>query len=132
MIHTVLKTFDHCRTKEVKKHAIYFLLELEKRGKISMQTMQRGKGSVIDKGILLSIDQTSPRQFDKIAVIISSDKAGVFTLEIKDTSLDITKGTTDLKMEELLQAQYEHRTSLSLFDSMAKVNLNLLLYQINK
>lgn len=214
--------------QEVKKHAIYFLLELEKRGKItrgdgyqgvlnaiatdvrskhwkrvqrreeldgmnealthlkerkkffseqideynkyvesSMETMQRGKGKkrivlpftkqyfhlrelqkagkapqfgsfrysaqeLYDKGILLSIDQTSPRQFDKIDVIISSDKAGVFTLEIKDKYLDITKGATDLKMEELLQAQYEHRTSLSLFDGMAKVNLNLLLYQINK
>ncbi|KAG8918288.1 hypothetical protein FRC01_001945 [Tulasnella sp. 417] len=214
--------------QEVKKHAIYFLLELEKRGKItrgdgyqgvlnaiatdvrskhwkrvqrkeeldgmnealthlkerkkyfseqideynkyvesSMETMQRGKGKkrivlpftkqyfhlrglqkagkapqfgsfrysaqeLYDKGILLSIDQTSPRQFDKIDIIISSDKAGVFTLEIKDTYLNITKGSTDLKMEELLQAQYEHRTSLSLFDGMAKVNLNLLLYQINK
>ncbi|KAG8913135.1 hypothetical protein FRC00_002969, partial [Tulasnella sp. 408] len=214
--------------QEVKKHAIYFLLELEKRGKItrgdgyqgvlnaiatdvrskhwkrvqrkeeldgmnealthlkerkkffseqideynkyvesSMETMQRGKGKkrivlpftkqyyhqrelqkagkapqfgsfrysaqeLYDKGILLSIDQTSPRQFDKIAVIISSDKAGVFTLEIKDTYLDITKGVTDLKMEELLQAQYEHRTSLSLFDGMAKMDLDKVLAKFVK
>ena len=84
------------------------------------------------KGILLSIDQTSPRQFDKIDIVIESDKAGVFTMEITDTHLGVSMGVADLRMEDLLQAQYENRTSLSLCDGVAKVNLNLLLYQINK
>ena len=40
--------------------------------------------------------------------------------------------STDLRMEDLLQAQFENRVSLALFEGMAKFNLNLLLYQINK
>ncbi|KAF9221951.1 ras GTPase-activating protein [Gyrodon lividus] len=216
--------------KEVKAHAIFFLLELEKQGKLArndgfqgilnaiasdvrskhrkrlqrqqemdsmmdalkhlgerkkyfeeqinsyhdyveaaMATMQRGKGKkrfvipftkqyfhlrdlqrsgkspqfgsfrysakdLYEKGILLSIDQFSPRQFDKIDVIISSEKAGVFTMEILNNALGITNrvGITDLRMEDLLQAQFENQASLSLFNGLVKVNLSLLLYQVNK
>ena len=40
--------------------------------------------------------------------------------------------SADVRMEDLLQAQFENRVSLALFDKAAKFNLNLLLYQINK
>ncbi|KAH7929429.1 ras GTPase-activating protein [Leucogyrophana mollusca] len=216
--------------KEVKAHAIFFLLELEKQGKITrndgfqgilnaiasdvrskhrkrlqrqqemdsmmeamkhlndrkksfeeqinsyhdyveaaMATMQRGKGKkrfvlpftkqyfhlrdlqksgktpqfgsfkysakdLYEKGILLSIDQFSPRQFDKIDLIISSNKAGIFTMEVFNNTLGITNriASADLRMEDLLQAQFENQASLSLFGGLVKVNLSLLLYQINK
>ncbi|KAH7887756.1 ras GTPase-activating protein [Phlebopus sp. FC_14] len=216
--------------KEVKAHAIFFLLELEKQGKITrndgfqgilnaiasdvrskhrkrlqrqqemdsmmdalkhlnerkryfeeqinsyhdyveaaMATMQRGKGKkrfvlpftkqyfhlrelqkagknpqfgsfrysakdLYEKGILLSIDQFSPRQFDRIDVIISSNKAGVFTMEVLNNTVGITNriALADLRMEDLLQAQFENQASLSLFSGLVKVNLSLLLYQINK
>ncbi|TCD70814.1 hypothetical protein EIP91_001504 [Steccherinum ochraceum] len=212
--------------REVKAHAIYFLLELEKSGKISrsdgyqgilnaiagdvrsknrrrvqrqhekeglqdamkdlddrkknfeeqinsyhnyvetaMNTMQRGKGHVMkfmifktntdsckagkspqfgsfkysaqhfyDKGILLSIDQYSPRQFDKMDIVLSSNSIGIFTVEILNNALGITNRVAvgDVKMEDLLQAQFENRASLSLFNGLAKFNLNLLLWQINK
>ncbi|KAH8105969.1 ras GTPase-activating protein [Cristinia sonorae] len=216
--------------REVKAHAIYFLLELEKQGKISrmdgyqgilnaiagdvrsknrrrvqrqhekenleaalrdlaerkkhfedqinsyhnyvetaMSTMQRGKGKkrfimpftkqyfhmrdlqkagkspqfgsfkysaqhFYVKGILLSIDQYSPRQFDKMDIVLSSNSIGVFTVEILNNALGITNRVAvgDIKMEDLLQAQFENRASLSLFNGLAKFNLNLLLWQINK
>ncbi|KAI0952208.1 hypothetical protein AcV7_008086 [Taiwanofungus camphoratus] len=216
--------------REVKAHAIYFLLELEKMGKISrmdgyqgilnaiagdvrsknrirvqrqhekesmeealkylaerkkyfeeqinsyhsyvetsMSTMQRGKGKrrfvlpftqqyfhlrelqkagkapqfgsfkysaahFYKKGILLSIDQYSPRQFDKIDIVMSSNNVGVFTIEVFNHALGITNRVAfqDVKMEDLLQAQFENRASYSLFNGLAKFNLNLLLWQINK
>ncbi|KAI9001428.1 hypothetical protein BD414DRAFT_405968 [Trametes punicea] len=215
--------------REVKAHAIYFLLELEKMGKITrmdgyqgilnaiagdvrsknrrrvqrqrekesleeslkylaerkkyyeeqirqyhdyveaaMNTMQRGKGKrrllpftqqyfhtrelqkagkmpqfgsykysaqrFYDKGILLSIENYSPRQFDKLDIVLSSNAVGVFTIELFNHTLGITNrmGTADVKMEDLLQAQFEDRASLSLFNGLAKFNLNLLLWQINK
>ncbi|KAG2156042.1 ras GTPase-activating protein [Suillus clintonianus] len=216
--------------KEVKAHAIFFLLELEKQGKITrndgfqgilnaiasdvrskhrkrlqrqqemdsmvdalkhlserkkyfeeqinsyhdyveaaMATMQRGKGKkrfvlpftkqyfhlrdlqksgknpqfgsfkysakdLYEKGILLSIDQFSPRQFDKIDITISSNKPGIFTMEVFNNTLGITNriASTDLRMEDLLQAQFENQASLSLFNGLAKVNISLFLYQINK
>ncbi|TFK87060.1 hypothetical protein K466DRAFT_576027 [Polyporus arcularius HHB13444] len=215
--------------REVKAHAIYFLLELEKQGKITrmdgyqgilnaiagdvrsknrrrvqrlheresleeslkhlaerkkyfeeqikqyhdyvetaMNTMQRGKGKrrllpftkqyfhmrelqqagkmpqfgsfkysaqrFYDKGILLSIENYSPRQFDKLDIVLSSNAVGVFTIEMFKHALGITNrmATADVKMEELLQAQFDDRASFSLFDGLAKFNLNLLLWQINK
>lgn len=89
------------------------------------------------KGILLSIDQFSPRQFDRINIVISSNKIGVFTIEVFNSAHGGVDGstliaTTDVRMEDLLQAQFENKVSLALFDGMAKMNLNLLLYQINK
>jgi len=92
------------------------------------------------KGILLSIDQFSPRQFDRINIVISSDKVGVFTIEVYNSTGgggsashgSILVAATEVRMEDLLQAQFENRVSLALFDGMAKFNLNLLLYQINK
>ncbi|KZP17291.1 hypothetical protein FIBSPDRAFT_747344 [Athelia psychrophila] len=216
--------------KEVKAHAIFFLLELEKLGKItrtdgfqgilnaiasdvrskhrkrlqrqqemanmndalkhlkdrkkhfeeqidsyhnyveaSMATMQRGKGknrltlpftkqyfhlrdlqkagkspqfgsfkysckSLYEKGILLSIDPYSPRQFDKLDMTMSSNKAGIFTIEVYNNTLGITNrlGSADLRMEDLLQAQFENQASVSVCNDLVKVNLQLFLYQINK
>ena len=82
----------------------------------------------------MSIDKFSPRQFDKIDVIISSEKAGIFNIEVLNNALGITNriGITDLRMEVLLQAQFENQASLSLFNGLVKVNINLFLYQINK
>ena len=85
------------------------------------------------RGILLSIDQSSPRQFDRIGLVISSDTPGEFVIEAtNNASGSELIGRSTLKMEDLLQAQFENRVSLSLFDGKAKVNLNALLFQINK
>ena len=75
-----------------------------------------------DKGILLSIDRYSPRQFDKIDVIISSNKPGIFTMEMLNNILGTSAriASADLRMEDLLQAQFENQASLSLFDGMVK------------
>jgi Ras GTPase-activating-like protein IQGAP2/3 len=109
---------------------------MQKSGKApEFGSFKYGAKDLYDKGILLSIDQFSPRQFDKIDIIISSSKAGVFTIEIYNNTLGITNriASQDLRMEDLLiQARFENRSSLSLFNGLAKVNLDLLLYQINK
>jgi Ras GTPase-activating-like protein IQGAP2/3 len=214
--------------KDVKGQAIYFLLELEKRGKVTradgyqgilnaiaadvrskhrkrlqrqkemqtmtevlrhlaerkrhfeeqinqynnyvksaMETMQRGNGKrrfvmpfskqffhlrdlhrngtipqfgsykysaqdLYDRGILLSIDQYSPKQFDRIDVILSSNQIGVFRIQATNTTVGALIGTEDLKMEDLLQSQYANRASLAVLGGKAKFNLDLLLYQINK
>jgi Ras GTPase-activating-like protein IQGAP2/3 len=43
------------------------------------------------RGSLLSIDQFSPTQFDKVDVILSSNEAGVFNIEIMFTPPGHTK-----------------------------------------
>jgi len=107
--------------------------DLQRQGKSpQFGSFKYSAHDLYDKGILLSIDQTSPRQFDKIDIIISSNKVGIFSLAVIDSHLSVTMGETDLKMEDLLQSHFENRTALSLFDGLAKFNLNLLLFQINK
>ncbi|EPQ59223.1 hypothetical protein GLOTRDRAFT_34245 [Gloeophyllum trabeum ATCC 11539] len=113
----------------------FHMRELQKSGRTpQFGSFKYGAQDLYDKGILLSIDQFSPRQFDKIDIIISSNEVGVFTIEVYNNTLGITNrvASQDLRMEDLLQAQFENRASLSLFNGLAKVNLNLLLYQINK
>ena len=70
----------------------------------------------------------------KLDVVISSNAVGVFTIEVFNHTLGITNrmAAQDIKMEDLLQAQFEDRASLSMFNGIAKFNLNLLLWQINK
>jgi Ras GTPase-activating-like protein IQGAP2/3 len=113
----------------------FHLRDLQKSG----QTPQFGSfkysaKALYEKGILLSIDQFSPRQFDKIDIIISSNRAGIFTMEVYNNTLGITNrlASADLRMEDLLQAQFKNQASLSLCNSTIKVNLQLFLYQINK
>jgi hypothetical protein len=67
-------------------------------------------------------------------LVLSSNTVGVFNIEIRNHALGISNriAIADVKMEDLLQAQYEDRASISLFNDLAKFNLKLLLYQINK
>ncbi|EAU84770.2 IQ domain-containing protein-containing RasGAP [Coprinopsis cinerea okayama7 len=113
----------------------YHLRELQRTG----QTPKFGSfiysaKHLYDKGILLSIDSYSPRQFDKLQITLSSNKAGVFTVLLESTMLAVVSkiAQEDIKMEDLLQAKYEKRPSLSILGGKMKVNFELFLYQINK
>ncbi|KAG8733921.1 hypothetical protein FRC11_000145 [Ceratobasidium sp. 423] len=85
-----------------------------------------------ERGILLEIDRRSPRQYDRIDIVLSSNEVGVFTIQLINNLPGGSEATEDIRMEDLLQAQFENRVSLSLYDGLAKFNINLLLYQINK
>lgn len=113
----------------------FHLRDLQKSGKTpQFGSFKYSAQDLYERGILLSIDQFSPRQFDRIDVVISSNQLGVFTVEAFNNTLGITNrmAVADVRLEDLLQAQYQDRASLSLFNGVAKFNLNLLLYQINK
>ncbi|OBZ70404.1 Ras GTPase-activating-like protein rng2 [Grifola frondosa] len=113
----------------------FHMRELQKAGKTpQFGSFKYSAQHFYKKGILLSIDQYSPRQFDKLDIVLSSNVAGIFSIEIFNHSLGIVNrvASADVKMEDLLQAQFEDRASLSLFNGLAKFNLNLLLWQINK
>lgn len=113
----------------------FHLRDLQKSGKNpKFGSFKYSAKDLYEKGILLSVDKFSPRQFDKLDVIISSNKAGIFTMEMINNTLGISNrlAMADLRMEDLLQAQFESQASLPLFNGLAKVNLSLLLFQINK
>jgi Ras GTPase-activating-like protein IQGAP2/3 len=80
---------------------------------------------------LVSIEGYSPKQFDKLSLTISSDEAGVFGIQASISSFNMLQ-KMELKLEDLLQYQFENQQVISLFDGSAKVNVNLLIYLINK
>ncbi|KAF8913880.1 hypothetical protein CPB84DRAFT_1699194 [Gymnopilus junonius] len=113
----------------------FHIRDLQKTG----QTPQFGSylytaKRLYDRGILLSIDQYSPRQFDKLQITMSSDIPGVFNLVLESTMLGVTSriASEEIRMEDLLRAKYEKRPSLALFNGKVKVNFELFLFQINK
>lgn len=85
-------------------------------------------------GVLLGVNQFSPRQFDKIFMVISSDEVGVFTIELSHpaSASHPVIGCEEVRMEDLLTAQFENNTALQLFNGMASLNLNTLIFLINK
>jgi hypothetical protein len=113
----------------------FHLRDLQKSGKLpQFGSFKYSAHYLYDKGILLSIDQFSPRQFDKIDIVISSNSVGVFALEMFNNALGITNrmATTELRMEDLLQAQFDGKSTLPIFEGTAKVHLSALLVHINK
>ncbi|KAG8821050.1 hypothetical protein FRC18_011521 [Serendipita sp. 400] len=103
----------------------FHLRDLQRSGATAPQfgSYKYSAQDLYQKGILLSIDQFSPRQFDRIDIIISSNKIGIFTIEVYNsipgsgTNNATLVASTDVRMEDLLQAQFENRVSLSLFDA---------------
>lgn len=113
----------------------FHLRELQKSGKTPQFGSYKYSAShFYEKGILLSIAQLSPRQFDKLDIILSSNQVGVFSVEIFNNNLGITNriAYADVKMEDLLQAQFENKASYAVSNDTIKFNLNHFLYQINK
>lgn len=86
-----------------------------------------------DRGVLLSLDASlnpNARQFEHIAITISSDEIGIFQLDLTHQGNNI--GSEELRMETLLQYQFENQTTICLFENVAKMNTNMLLFQLNK
>jgi Ras GTPase-activating-like protein IQGAP2/3 len=110
-----------------------------------------------EKGILLAAKEFSPKQFDKLFIIISCDEVGIFKVEVrfmdklvKGNSSSSTSshqnnqqqqlggssshagvhkdGIDELRMEDLLEDQFSGKQSLNL--EIVKLNLNLLLHLI--
>lgn len=85
---------------------------------------------LFEKGVLLSLDELSERQYDQIYFTISSDEPGLFTIDA--SVYGVSGGSVDLRIEDLLEAQFSGQSSMSLMDRACTVNLNLLIHLINK
>jgi Ras GTPase-activating-like protein IQGAP2/3 len=111
----------------------FHLKDLERTGRIPkfgsyMYTADR----LYQKGVLISIDQHSPKHYDRITLTISSDEPGIFTVVVSMLGVKLPGGEMTLRLEDLLQAQFNNVPVLALFDGACKVNVNLLVFLINK
>jgi hypothetical protein len=109
----------------------YHLKELQKTGSVPQYGSFKYTATELHKkGVLISVNDYSPKQYNQITLTLSSDEAGVFNIEASVMGIKLTE-KLELRLEELLQHQYDGVQVITLFD-MAKVNVNLLTYLLNK
>ncbi|KAG8524646.1 Ras GTPase-activating-like protein IQGAP2 [Galemys pyrenaicus] len=83
-----------------------------------------------EKGVLLGIDDVQTNQFKNVTFdIISTEDVGIFDVRSKFLGVEMEK--VQLNIQDLLQMQYEGVAVMKMFDK-AKVNVNLLIYLLNK
>lgn len=88
-----------------------------------------------DKGVLLSWQGYSPEHWGNLNVVISSDEVGVFHMEASSGSMMLPGASANLLLDDLLQAQYDNKASINVFDESqgaAKLAVNLLLHLVFK
>jgi Ras GTPase-activating-like protein IQGAP2/3 len=61
---------------------------------------------------------------------ISSDEAGVFTMEVTFLGASIAEKEV-IRLDDLLQSQYNKADVMTFFE-IAKINVNLLIFLLNK
>jgi Ras GTPase-activating-like protein IQGAP2/3 len=126
-------------TKSKKKRLLpftrqyFYVKQLAKTGRVpKFGSYKYSAERLYQKGVLISIDGYGPRQFDRISLTISSDEPGVFRVVASLMGVRLPGGQQELRLDDLLQAQFDNVAIMELFDGAAKVNVNLLVFLINK
>ncbi|KAK4554205.1 iqgap- protein [Recurvomyces mirabilis] len=116
--------------------------ELEKAGRQpKFGSYKYSARQLADKGVLLSWPAYAPEHWGQVNVVVSSDEVGVFHFEASEGSMMVPGGSANLLLDDLLQAQYDGRDRIGIFEGMeggggqgqgAKVGVNLLLHLLFK
>ena len=90
-----------------------------------------------DKGVLMQWSAYPMEAWSQLNVVISSDEVGVFHLEASSGSMMLPGASANLLLDDLLQAQYDNKSSIDVFDEGskgggAKLAVNLLLHLVFK
>ncbi|CAO3680444.1 unnamed protein product [Rhizopus microsporus] len=85
-----------------------------------------------DRQILIEIVNIPKKHYDRISIIISMDQVGIITIEASYARWPMTSVQVDIRYDELLRTQFEGIQTMMVLDGMAKVNVNLLIYLVNK
>jgi Ras GTPase-activating-like protein IQGAP2/3 len=111
--------------------------ELEKAGRQpKFGSYKYSARELANKGVLLSWNGYAPEYWGQLNVVISSDEVGVFHLEASSGSMMLPDGSANLLLDDLLQAQYDNRAAIPVFEEMsgggARLAVNLLLHTLFK
>ncbi|KAI8817418.1 uncharacterized protein EV422DRAFT_224332 [Fimicolochytrium jonesii] len=105
--------------------------ELQKAGKVpKFGSYKYTAADLYRKGVLVSIDDHSPKTYNQITLTISSDEAGAFKIDATFFGVPVAE-SIDLRLEDLLASQYNNESFMTLMEG-AKVNVNLLIFLLNK
>lgn len=114
--------------------------ELEKAGRQpKFGSYKYSARQLADKGVLLQWHAYPMDNWSNLNVIISSDEVGVFHFEASSGSMMLPGASANLLLDDLLQAQYDNRNTIGIFEdgqggqeAGAKLAVNLLLHLVFK
>lgn len=123
----------------------FYERELKKTGKLpKFGAYKYSSKRLYEKGILVELrglDQNLGSSgtsffggfnFPKIDFMFNCDEPGVFTISSKSGTLAVNGSLATLTIDELLEYQFENKSSISLFDGMVRFDTNCLINFIFK
>ena len=106
--------------------------ELAKSGRVpKFGSFKYSAQELANRGILISWEGYSERQFAHIDLTISSNEVGVFSIEGSNGPISMPGASAHVPLDDLLQAQFNNTQFLEFFpESRVKVNVNLFVHLI--
>lgn len=105
--------------------------ELERSGRVpKFGSFMYSAKALSEKGVLVSWDGMG--DWDKINLTISCDRVGEFNVEGSRGHIQMPGASALVNIEDLLQAQFEAKQFMHLFEGALKLNVNLMLHLVYK
>ncbi|XP_078048629.1 ras GTPase-activating-like protein IQGAP1 [Augochlora pura] len=106
-------------------------IQKNNHGKLrSKMTLKYSAAKLQEKGVLLEVDGLPQAQFKNVIFEISpTEHSGLFNVRCKFMGVEMEK--IDIDIQKLLELQFEGSPIMDMFGK-AKVNVNLLLYLLNR
>ncbi|XP_033341426.2 ras GTPase-activating-like protein IQGAP1 [Megalopta genalis] len=106
-------------------------IQKNSHGKLrSKMTLKYSAAKLQEKGVLLEVDGLPQAQFKNVIFEISpTEHSGLFSVRCKFMGVEMEK--IDIDIQKLLELQFEGSPIMDMFGK-AKVNVNLLLYLLNR
>ena len=129
-------------TLQNKKGKKRFLLPFSKQWEHERELARTGRvpkfGSfkysateLANRGILLSWQGYSERQWERLDITISSNEVGVFSIEGSNGPIAMPGATAEVPLDDLLQAQFNNQVAMEFFaGGVLRVGVNLFLHLI--
>ncbi|KXS16126.1 hypothetical protein M427DRAFT_134567 [Gonapodya prolifera JEL478] len=135
-INACMKQLSSKKGRNVKRPKLFtkqfwHMRDLQKQGAVpQFGSFKYSAEDLKQKGVLVELDGISPKQFGQVTLVLSSDEPGVFKVDATLLGVKVAE-QMELRLDDLLQDQYDGIQVITLFE-VARVNLNLLLFLINK
>lgn len=106
--------------------------ELQRSGRVpKFGSFKYSAQDLANRGILVSWQGYSERQWDRIDLTISSNEVGVFSIDGSNGPIAMPGASAQIPLDDLLQAQFNNTQFLEFFpDCKVRVNVNLFLHLI--
>ena len=106
--------------------------ELARTGRVpKFGSFKYSAAELANRGILLSWQGYSERQWERLDITISSNEVGVFTIEGSNGPIAMPGATAEVPLDDLLQAQFNNQVAMEFFaGGQLRMGVNLFLHLI--